>query len=291
MRIAYLILAHKSPLQLERMLNALDHPAFDYFIHLDKKADPGPFAYLSRRERVYFIKNNIRVFWGRYSLVQATLNGIGEILAAGEYDYVHVMSAQDFPIKPASYIYQYLLERQGTEFITCMRESDNHEWWKDAALHTWRYHFHNWLIPGKYRLEALANRLLPRRKYPVAGHEVVGHSQWFTITGASAAYMLKFLKEHREVVRFFKYVWGADELIFSTVVYNSPVRDKIEDNLFYVYWSEKTPNPKLLTGGDWPALMASGHLFARKFDIEKDEVVVSRLEAWLKEVRTPYSPV
>src|SRR5882757_5678786 len=100
MRIAFLILAHKSPLQLERMLNALDHPAFDYFIHIDKKADPEPFAWLSKRERVCFIKNNIKVFWGRYSLVQATLNGIGEILAAGKYDYVHVMSAQDFPIKP-----------------------------------------------------------------------------------------------------------------------------------------------------------------------------------------------
>jgi hypothetical protein len=287
MRIAYLILVHKSPLQLERVLNALDHPAFDYFIHLDKKADLAPFVYLAKRDRVYFIQNNVKVFWGRYSLVQATLNGIVEVLEAGKYDYVHVMSAQDFPIKPASFIYQYLLERRGTEFITCMRETDNHEWWKDAALHTWKYHFHNWRIPGKYRLEALANRLmaarlLPARKYPIDGHEVVGHSQWFTITGASAAYMLKFLKEHPEVVRFFKYVWGADELIFSTVVYNSPFRDKIEDNLVYVDWSEKTPNPKLLTSRDWPALMASDRLFARKFDIEKEEAIVSRLEAWLK---------
>jgi hypothetical protein len=286
MRIACLILAHKNPLQLERLIQAMDHPAFDYYIHVDKKAGIEPFLYLTKRDRVFFIRNRIKVYWGRYSLVQATLNGIEEIVSAekfGEYDYVNVMSAQDFPIKPASYIYRYICDRRGREFITCIRESDNHEWWKDAVLHLWRYNFHNWRIPGKYRLEALANRVLPARKYPIPGHEVVGHSNWFTLSGGSARYMLAFLKGHPGVVRFFKYVWGADELIFSTVLYNSPYKDKIEDNLVYIDWSEGVANPKLLTVGDFAALVASDKLFARKFDMEKDEAVMGLLERRLKE--------
>jgi hypothetical protein len=95
--------------------------------------------------------------------------------------------------------------------------------------------------------------------------------------------MLAFLKGHPGVVRFFKYVWGADELIFSTVLYNSPYKDKIEDNLVYIDWSEGVANPKLLTVGDFAALVASDKLFARKFDTEKDEAVMSRLEARLAE--------
>jgi hypothetical protein len=282
MRIAFLILAHKNPSQLERMLNAMDHPAFDYFIHVDRKADQSAFGFLSKRNRVYFIRHAIKVFWGRYSLVQATLNGIGEILQSGEYDYIHVMSAQDFPIKPPQEIYQYLQDKKGSEFITCIKESDNHEWWQDAALHVWRYNFHNWRIPGKYRLQFLANKLLPPRKYPIAGHLVVGHSNWFTLTGACARYMIDYLVDHPEVVRFFKYTWGADELIFSTVVYNSRFQEKIEKSLVYIDWSERVANPKLLTIKDFHAIMTSGCLFARKFDIEKDESIVRQLEAWLK---------
>ena len=279
MRIGCLILAHKNPLQVEKLIRAMDHPAFDLYVHVDGKTSIEPFAYLENFERVFLIRNRVKVYWGKYSLVQVELDGIAEVLDRGQYDYIHVLSAQDFPLKSPAQFYQFLCERKGQEFITCFRESDGHEWWKDAALHTWRYHFHNWSIPGKYRLEALANRLLPRRTYPVPGHEVVGHSQWFTITSGSARYMLAYLKEHPEVVKFFRYVWGADELIFSTVIYNNPVyKDKVEENLVYVDWSERVANPKLLTMGDLPALLASDKFFARKFDMEKDAAVMDELE-------------
>jgi hypothetical protein len=36
MKIAHLILAHKAPAQLERLMRALSHPQADIFIHLDK---------------------------------------------------------------------------------------------------------------------------------------------------------------------------------------------------------------------------------------------------------------
>jgi hypothetical protein len=282
MRIACLILAHKNPGQLERLLRVMDHPAFDFYIHVDGKADQGPFEYLRGRDRVFFIRDRVKVGWGQYSLVQATLNGLEGVLAGGAYGYIHVMSAQDFPIKPMAYIYQYLRDREGKEYITCLREGDGHEWWKVAALHAWQYNFHNWAIPGKYRLQAVANFLLPRRKYPVAGHEVVGHSQWFTITAGSARYLLAYLKDHPRVVRFFRYVWGADELIFSTVIYNNPAyRDRIEDNVFYIDWSRGGASPKLLTGEDLPALLDSDKLFARKFDAEVDSGVLDALERGL----------
>ena len=282
MRIACLILAHKNPLQLERLIRAMDHPAFDYFIHVDGKADLRLFDYLEGMDRVAFIRNRVKVGWGQYSLVQATLNGLEEVLASGSYGYVHVMSAQDFPIKPMDAIYRYLMDREGTEFITCLRESDGHPWWKVAALHAWHYNFHNWTIPGKYRLQAVANFLLPRRKYPVRGHEVVGHSQWFTITSGSARYLLTYLKENPRVVRFFQYVWGADELIFSTVIFNHPdYGGRIEDNLFYIDWSRGGASPRTLTSEDLPALLASDKLFARKFDMEQDSAVLDRLEQTL----------
>jgi hypothetical protein len=55
MKIAHLVLAHKNPQQLERMLEALDHPQCDFFIHLDKKADISQFIYLGKKGKIFFV--------------------------------------------------------------------------------------------------------------------------------------------------------------------------------------------------------------------------------------------
>ena len=45
MKYAYLILAHNNPQQLERMLNMLQDPAAEFYIHVDKKSDIRTFVY------------------------------------------------------------------------------------------------------------------------------------------------------------------------------------------------------------------------------------------------------
>lgn len=64
MRIANIIAAHKNPLQVERLITAMYHPNFDFYIHLDKKIDIEPFLYLEERSQVEFIKNRILCNWG-----------------------------------------------------------------------------------------------------------------------------------------------------------------------------------------------------------------------------------
>ncbi len=278
MKIAHLILAHKNPKQIERLLKALDHPQFYFFIHLDKKTDESGFSYLKKEGRVFFIKKRVEVRWACYSLVQAQLNGIIEILSSGHFDYINVLSGQDFPIRSSASIYEFFVEHQGTEFISSKRMEEDKEWWADALQRVKQYHFQNWRIPGKYRLQFLVNRLFPERTYPL-DHVLVGRSQWFSITSACAEYLVTFLHEHPRVVHFFKYVWGADEIIFSTVVYNSPFRKNIKDNLMYVDWSEKKPNPKFLTAKDFNPMVASGKLFARKFDMDLDADIFTMLES------------
>jgi hypothetical protein len=290
MRIAHLILAHKNPGQLERLLIALDHPSMDFYIHVDQKVDIRPFQYLAARERVFFVKRRIKVFWGEYSLVQVTINGLREILHQGEYGYVNVMSAQDFPLQPAAQIYKYLLNGDGLEFITCTKEEDKDEWWKVASLHVWHYNLHNWWLPGKYRLERLINRMVnwglwPKRRFPIDNYVIAGRSQWFTVSGAAAAYALDFLDKNPKVVRFFKYVWGADEFVFSTILYNSPFGEHTRDNLQYIDWSARKASPKLLTIQDFHSIVASGKLFARKFDMTTDEEIITQLEAHLDRIQ------
>jgi hypothetical protein len=281
MRIAHLILAHKNPAQLERLLSALRHPQADCYLHIDKKSDVRPFLHLLERDRVFLVHNNVKVYWAAYGTIQATLNSMEEAMAREAYGYLNVLSGQDFPLRSAEDIHGYLLARRGSEFINCITESDGGQWWKQSITRVRSYHFPNWTIPGKYRLAKAANALLPPRMYPL-NHELAGRSNWFTVTSDAAGYMIGFLKAHPEVVRFFKYVWGADEFIFSTMLHNSGFGERIRDNQRFVDWSEGNAHPKLLTTGDFDRMIASGKLFARKFDQEEDGGIIDLLEAHIR---------
>jgi hypothetical protein len=278
MKIAHLILAHKNPQQLERLLNALSHPDFDFYIHIDKKTNADPFIYLTNKKNVYLVNNRTKIYWAGYGTIQATLNGFREIIPKG-YDYINVISAQDFPLKSADYIYRYIQDRNGKEFITCESIEDE---WREAAPRVRNYHLINWQIPGRHRLEKLLNKILPARKFPL-DYKIVGRANWFTLTPGAAQYVLDFLDEHPEVVRYFKYCWGADEFIFATIIYNSKFRDKIMDNLVHVIWYEGKGHPEILTAKNFNELKASDKLFARKFDMDVDAAIIDMLEEWGRE--------
>lgn len=273
MRIAFLILAHKNPGQLERLLKALQHPAFDFYIHLDKKINEEPFKYLADLKNVFFIKKRVKVYWATFSVVQSIINGYTEI-DLNKYDYVQVISGQDFPLKPADEIYAYILKRKGTEFITCRTMEDGGEW--PVAARVKRYYFLSWRIPGNYRLGDFITAVLPERKFPL-GYEIVGREMWHTLTTNAIKYCLHFLKKNPAVTRYFKYCWSPDEIVFSTILYNSSFRNNIADNLSYIDWSEGLANPKTFTKADYNLLKNSEKLFARKFDIQKDEIILEEL--------------
>src|ERR1700755_343088 len=110
MKIAFLILAHKNPKQLQRLLNALQHPSFHFYIHIDAKTDAEPFKYLIDNNITFFVNKRAKIYWAGYGTIQATINGLQEI-PLSNYDYVNVISAQDFPLKPANEIYNYIEER------------------------------------------------------------------------------------------------------------------------------------------------------------------------------------
>jgi hypothetical protein len=307
MRLAHLILTHKNPAQLERLLDALDHPAFDFYIHLDGKTDMAPFAHIAQRPRTYFIHRRAKIYWAGFGTIQATLNGFREILggvhaagaahasgganasgaahagngapAGAAYDYINVISGQDFPLRSAEDIYAHIAARAGSEFITC---ESTRTTWPQAADRVTRYHLINWRIPGKFTLEKLINKLLPARKFPMPEHEIVGRANWFTLTPAAIRYTLDFLDRHPELIRFYKYSWGADELIWSTILYNSDFRPKIVDNLVYVDWTgQHEGHPRVLRAQDLPALQATDKLFGRKFDMAVDEEVFGLIERWV----------
>ena len=282
MRIAYLILTHKLPSQLRILIDLCQHPEADFYIHLDKKVSLTAFRKKLPEKNIFFIQNRVRCRWGTFSLVDATINGLREIQDKGGYDYINFISGQDLPLVSAEAFLIFLEKNKGQEFISCKPYDKMDPWWKKNESRFLKYNFQNWMMPGKFRIQFLFNRVMPERQLPL-GMILSGESQWFCITRELTDYLLQFLDTNPEYVRFFKYVWGADEFIFSTIAFNSPFRPALAGSLHYIDWDGPSDgHPKTLGITDIPKALDSGMLFARKFDITSDRNAVEYLVSMLK---------
>lgn len=277
MKLAHLILAHSNPGQLKRLVDKLAHVDSHIYIHLDKKTDITPFRHIADNKKAFFINDRTKVYWGTYSIVQATINSFAEMLNTGiAYDHINLLSGQDYPIKPIAQIHDFLAANTGKIFMHSLSVENE---WQEALPRIKNYHLNHFKLPvGTYRIEQILNTVLPERKMP-SGIEAVGRSQWFTSSREGIAYIVDYVKKEPWISRFFKLSWAADEMIFQTILFNSPLKNNmVNDNLLYVDWSEKKPSPKMLTMDDAAALKASDKFFARKFNSEQDSKVLDYID-------------
>lgn len=285
MKTAYLILAHTNPKQLERLVDRLAFSGVDIYIHLDKKADITHFEFLKQRQYLFFVKERVKVAWGAYSIVQATVNGLKQIAATGiAYDIVHLLSGQDYPLKTNQEISDFFAANKEKAFMHTLDVATE---WQEAIPRVEYYHFTNFSFIGKFRLEKFFRKLLPKRKMP--GNLIaVGRSQWFSITLEHVKYILQYMDEHPEFVRFFNLTWAPDEIVFQTILFASPFKSQmLNDNMRYIDWSGGGASPKNLNLADSETLASSGKIFARKFNQDTD----ANLLDWIDQELLGWKPV
>lgn len=280
MKIAHLIMAYKNSGQVERMIKAMDHPNFHFYIHLDLKIDIKEFEYLKQLDRVSFITNRVLCNWGGFSFVRAIMSSLTEILKKNEsYDFINLMSGQDYLIKPAEDLYQFYTKNPGKCFIS-YDQDPNALWWKDAASRAELYHFTDLNFKGKYFIQSIFNKYLPKRSFPLS-ITLYGSSDssWWSIPSNCAAYIVEFMASHPRLERFMQYTWGSDEFIIATIIMNSPFKeDVINDNLRFISWESGRPNPRILTDNDFESIKQSDKFYARKFDNKVNVEILNLLD-------------
>jgi hypothetical protein len=276
MKTAYLILTHKEPQQLKRLIDRLTDETVDVYIHLDKKVDKHIFEEVFALPNVFYVANRVKVNWGGFSIVKATLHGFKEIIDSGiKYHYVNLISGEDYPIQSQQTINNFFAEHPGKAFMEYLSVEKE---WTEAIPRIRKYFLTDYKFPGSTKLEWLINTVLPERKSPLP-FEFVGRSQWFSITHEQIKYILDFFKANRKFYRFFCFVWGSDEFVFQSILYNSPFRnDMVNNNLRYIDWSEGGVSPKSLTMADATQLLSSDKLIARKFNYKDSKELMDFLD-------------
>jgi len=105
---AILIQCHKNPEQVNMLINALDHPNVDVYVHVDKKSDI--IKEIKNTPKVFIIPEELRVDvqWATFSQVFATLNLMYYASQHDNHQHYWLCSGQDFPIKPINDIVKFL---------------------------------------------------------------------------------------------------------------------------------------------------------------------------------------
>ena len=98
---AYLIIAHDQFELLESLLKCIDDERNDIYIHVDShsKLDISRIQSVLQNSRVEFVPR-IHIRWGGFDMVRCEYELLEAAFESGrEYDYVHLISGADLPLK------------------------------------------------------------------------------------------------------------------------------------------------------------------------------------------------
>ena len=283
MKVAYLIMGHRDPQQILRLMNALRSSAAFFVIHIDKRAADSVFAplreYAAGRSDV-FLAPRIRCYWGSFGIANAMVECVKTAVKAGaHFDYAILLSAQDYPIKRGDEIKGFLEKNQGAEFIESFELDKPNRW----TSHAGPYQAMNRVGYWTFFLRSRPFHLRIPRRFPF-GWRPFGGSQWWGLSRECVLYLENTFRTKPKVIRYFRHVFIPDESLFQTVIANETrFSGRIVNNdLRHIDWDRPNPKyPRTLDMEDFERLRDSPKLFARKFEIERSRDLLDRVDAEL----------
>ena len=273
--IAYFLLVHRYPEQFKRLFKAIYDPKNHYLVHVDKNSgaalDADIRLFLSGYPNTAVLTGK-KALWGGYSLVDAELRGMTELLKMNtDWEFFINLSGQDFPLKSQSQIARFLADNRGKEFI---KVADQELTRPDTMSRV-----------GKYVIELHDRifRTIFRRRFLKGATPYIGN-QWMVVSRQFCQFVCHDPQADRYKA-FYKNTFIADEGFFQTVMMNTVAHGTIvSDDLRVIDWvpdGDVKLRPRTFRIEDAAMLVSSPALFARKFDETVDTEIFAALESHL----------
>jgi hypothetical protein len=279
--IGFGILSHRDPPQLLRLVDRLSrlYPGAPIAIHHDEDQCPlseGTRASLARFARL--VTPHCRTRWGRWSLVDATIRALAPLLdSPNPPAWITLLSASDYPIKPAATVLSELASWNADAFIEARPVSTTGPC--EAHTRTLRKRYLRqtiWLgdaIPALARTRISIPAAIGRRIGPFCsrGKGLTLHwgPQWFTCTSRVAEAIVDSPRTHPRLWRWMRHTHIPDEAFIHTLIMNNSGFSVIPSNRRFIRWRDAdAKSPETLTLADLNAIVTSDAHFARKFNAE-----------------------
>lgn len=281
-KIAYLLVAHKCPEQVNLFINQLlNYGDCDVYVHVDKK-NPKLQETIIKSPRV-FVCSICDVRWGSFEIVKAAVELMKMVVSSGKsYSHMYFGSGQDLLVKKG--MYDYLEAKPKKVFLHIVGEIKNSD--RESARYRvcWPHKLmiRNDLHP--YRFVRIAMQLLCKLgivirknrktlKKQVRFYE--GHT-WFIAPYEVLKYIVNYIQDNPDYVDYWEDSLASDLMFFQTIIMNSPFVSNVEDELMFVKFGEtfSTKNHPLTVSVEMEKEIEDGNYFcARKFEITEIDTI------------------
>lgn len=293
----FLIIAHSQFNIAKRLIYLLLYDAdgnrlpHHVLVHIDKKAFDAGYKELRNIVGCDIIPKNeaISVAHGGFSQIKVELLLLKKAIALN-YDYYHLLSGVDFPIKPMKE-FDSFFDNAGNRSFLKFDSQHNHITWSKKKYPSRLCHYYFNDLPGRrikpinYLILGL-NKLsgyLPLRKYPA---ETRAGWNWFSLHCSVVEFILGKLALNPKLFDRYRMTSCADEIFLHTLLYPYLKELAIESNsaLRYVDWTTKIPernrvdSPLTLTIQEYEYIRNSDCFFCRKVDNKYSLSLLDKLE-------------
>lgn len=273
MSVAYLVLAHRAPGQVARLIDRLCDEEDHVFLHVDRRVDVAPFAAalaaVPARDRIRFARRRFRSRWAAFALLDATLALLEQAVEESLFTHICLLSGDSYPLVPAAVRTQFLARAGERSFVSSSDGTDiirpdrsaNERWFWSGDLR--RVTFRHYQL-GDHQVH-LPNRFLPQvpRLAPPEGMRLLQGSQWWTLSRRAARHVVETFIRRPELRRYFRRVQAPDEWAIQMVLGNSELAETIvNEDLHFIRWAGW--HAETLEPADLPRITDSAKLFARK---------------------------
>ena len=286
---AFLILAHKQPKLLARILKVLEKENHFFFIHVDKKT-PNIDEYIHASNgisNVYFLHNGIKVYHAGISIVFAELALLKEAFSfTVSFDYYHLISGQDYPLR-SNLQFDQFFENTDQSFIYADDDELAKSMEKNYKICANEFHFNNTStfftkVYKKIRLGKLISIFYRRSPIPY----YTGGWQWFSWSYETTKFVLDYIDKHPKYLQRFNHTASPDEHIFITLLkqHSKKLNIKTQDPLRYISWHPHRPvstdyRPYNLNELDFDFVINSRAFFCRKVSEKESEKLLDLIDA------------
>ena len=286
MKHAFLITTYNHFDLLYHLVESLNHSDSLFYIHIDKKSDriaqsSVDIEKIKKIPNVVFLSNNIKVNWGAFSHAQAIILLLKEAIKNPDIAYFHTLSAQDFPIINISGIMDFFeaAYKQRLDYIS-YKTVPTPTWKGNQGIDRFQYYHLNDQLNPKIKFQWLIIRMVVllqkflriKRPFPKGFDQLYGGHIWWSLSRDAVTYLLKYISENPCFIDRFKHTHCSEEIIFQTIIMNSPYAGNVvNNNLRYV--EMQGSSPKILKAEDYEKIINSDRLFARKMAKESDCLV------------------
>jgi len=289
MKHAIIILIHKELECVNRLILYFKYNC-DIFIHIDKKCDVSDdfVKIISNNYNVKQIYRKYNVNWGGFSILKTEYYLLKKIALYGIYDYVHILSGQDYPIRPFCEFYNFFEMNKNSDFIQYVN-IPNSRWDRNSFSRFQYFYLFDWFKSRtkaqKYNciIKKTQNIIGFKRNVPSSFDKLYGGSQWFSLSISSVMSIIEYTQKHIKFYKRMKYTFAPEEIYFQTVLLNINNNQTIIPlNKRYIRWKYENGNrPANLDASHFRYLITSNCLFARKMQNNVSESLLKLVDDYL----------